>query len=190
MNKFEASINVFSFTLISMRDRLSRRRDIELWQFLVCRPHHCLVFCLFCLRAWSWIWHAWSMGLKVFIVWLLDSTRLTTGFMTISFTCWIYNLVFGDCQLILLACWAGFNHAYSPSLFLCLFTTLSLFFHLFLCSDRREAHPKLRTHFMWLRFIIRRNFACQIEIFSAFSCSPLVCACNYNATIYCRLKYF
>lgn len=131
MNKFETSINVFSFTSIPMRDRLSRRRDIELWQFLVCRPHHCLVFCLFCVRAWSWIWHAWSMALKVFIVWLLDSTRLTTGFLTISFTCWIYNLVLGDCQLILLACWAGFNHAYSPSLSL----SLSLYHSVSLLSS-------------------------------------------------------
>lgn len=167
MNKFETSINVFSFTSISMRDRLSRRRDIELWQFLVCRPHHCFV-CSVCEpdlkfgMPGAWLWKFLLYGCSIL---------QETGFMTISFTCWIYNLVLGDCQLILLACWAGFNHAYSPSLFLCLFTTLSLFFHLFLCSDRREAHPKLRAHFMWLRFIIRRNFACQIEIFSAFSCS-------------------
>lgn len=154
---------MYSFYFNFIAWSLITTANIELWHFLVCRI--IVLFCLLCLGAWSWNWHAWSISLKLFIVWLLDSTRLTTGFMTISFTAWIYNLVLGDCQLILLAGWAGFNHAYSPSLFLLsvsfpLSLSLSLFLPLLLCSDRREAHPKLKTHFMWLRFIILWNFAC------------------------------
>lgn len=88
---------------------------------------------------------------------------------------------FDDFQLILFGLSNGFQ-----SRFLHTSLNLSVSHSLPTC----EAHPKPKTHFMRLCFMILWNFAWQIEIFSAFSCLRLVCARNYNATIFCRLKYF